>query len=270
MREVRPDIDQLRASRCYHHLVRIADKTPASLQLSLALAPDMPRVRHSARARRVALRILTTGVVELVVPRGVGVSSAWRFYESRADWVREHVARRQALTPVAETFPPASIDLDAVGESWRVDVVAGLGRLRLIEQSDSVLTLHGTGTTTQIRQLLLRWLSRRALLVFERQLRDLAAQHEMTFSACHVRNQRTRWGSCSSRGVLSLNLSLLFQPPEVLRYLLCHELSHTRHMNHSRRFWECVAQMEPEYKMLDATLCQGWRRVPQWVRASHE
>ena len=81
-----------------------------------------------------------------------------------------------------------------------------------------------------------------------------------------VRLQRTRWGSCSSRGRISLNLALVFQPPAVLRYLLVHELAHTRHMNHSRAFWAAVAACEPDYRRLDALLCKGWHNVPDWLR----
>jgi len=80
-----------------------------------------------------------------------------------------------------------------------------------------------------------------------------------------VRCQRTRWGSCSRLGTISLNVCLLFQPPEVLRYLMIHELSHLRHMNHSPRFWADVARHEPDWRSLDRELLQGWRRVPSWI-----
>ncbi len=80
-----------------------------------------------------------------------------------------------------------------------------------------------------------------------------------------VRRQRTRWGSCSTRGTISLNCCLLFQRPPVVRYLLIHELVHTRHMNHSHGFWQRVARHCPDYSGLDRELLDGWRRVPSWV-----
>jgi predicted metal-dependent hydrolase len=80
-----------------------------------------------------------------------------------------------------------------------------------------------------------------------------------------IRCQRTRWGSCSRRGTISLNVCLLFQTPEVLRYLMIHELAHLRHMNHSARFWSDVARHEPDWRALDRELLQGWRRVPSWM-----
>ena len=80
-----------------------------------------------------------------------------------------------------------------------------------------------------------------------------------------VRRQRTRWGSCSNKGTISLNVCLMFQRPEVVRYLIIHELCHRRHMNHSKRFWSLVASFEPGWKPLDVELLQGWRNVPAWV-----
>jgi predicted metal-dependent hydrolase len=117
----------------------------------------------------------------------------------------------------------------------------------------------------QLRRALTGWLSQRAWQGFEAPLRALAAQMGVQPGRLQVRCQRTRWGSCSRRGTISLNVCLLFQPPEVLRYLMIHELAHLRHMNHSARFWAEVARQEPDWKALDRELLQGWRRVPSWI-----
>jgi hypothetical protein len=80
-----------------------------------------------------------------------------------------------------------------------------------------------------------------------------------------VRRQRTRWGSCSRAGTISINACLMFQSPDVVRYLFVHELCHTRHLNHSRSFWRLVARYEPAYEAREAALSQAWRIVPAWV-----
>ncbi|MCH8302959.1 MAG: M48 family metallopeptidase, partial [Proteobacteria bacterium] len=81
----------------------------------------------------------------------------------------------------------------------------------------------------------------------------------------HGRAQRRCWGSRSCSGTISLNLCLLFLAPELLRYLLIHELCHGRHMNHSKRFWKRVACFEPEYRSRDRALTESWRQVPGWL-----
>ena len=121
------------------------------------------------------------------------------------------------------------------------------------------------GDARATRQALRRWLMTRGSEVLSPMLAGAALDSGLRYSKLVVRRQRSRWGSCSVRGTISLNCCLLFQRPEVVRYLLIHELSHTLHMNHSKRFWQCVAALCPQHSSLDAELCAGWRRVPAWV-----
>lgn len=67
------------------------------------------------------------------------------------------------------------------------------------------------------------------------------------YTAVTIRDQKTRWGSCSSRGTLSFNYRLIFAPPEILDYVVVHELCHLTHMNHSKEFWNKVASVMPDY-----------------------
>ena len=96
-------------------------------------------------------------------------------------------------------------------------------------------------------------------------LMHLARDMKHQVAKVAIRCQRTRWGSCSSRGTVSLNCSLLFLRDEVVRYLFVHELTHLRHMNHSLKFWRAVEAQEPQFRLLDAELLAGWRTVPEWV-----
>lgn len=71
----------------------------------------------------------------------------------------------------------------------------------------------------------------------------------VTYSSIAIRSQKTRWGSCSSRGTLSFNWKLMLAPPPVLDYVIIHELCHLVHMNHSADFWKCVSIYMPDYKI---------------------
>ena len=89
--------------------------------------------------------------------------------------------------------------------------------------------------------------------IFEKRV---AYYHTITgghYTSITVRDQRSRWGSCSSRGTLSFNYRLVFAPPKVLDYVVVHELCHLTHMNHSKNFWSMVASVMPDYKD-----CKNW------------
>jgi predicted metal-dependent hydrolase len=86
-------------------------------------------------------------------------------------------------------------------------------------------------------------------------------------TSVQVRLQRTRWGSCSNSGTVSLNAALLFLEPPLVRYLFVHELCHLIALNHSRRFWSAVARYEPDHEALDRRLTAAWSEIPLWVHA---
>lgn len=84
-------------------------------------------------------------------------------------------------------------------------------------------------------------------------------------AAMSVRMQRSRWGSCSAGGKLSLNACLVFLPPALCRHILLHELCHLRHMNHGEGFWKLLFALEPDALTLDKKLRGAWKHVPGWV-----
>ena len=157
---------------------------------------------------------------------------------------------------------PGSICLGLTGERFTVHwEVAARARLQVREQAITLAAPDEQGA----RRLLRAWLRHAAAARLAPRLTALAAELGCHVTRVTIRCQRTRWGSCSSRGTVSLNCSLLFLPPEVVRYLFVHELTHLAHMNHSARFWRAVEAREPDYRRLDAALLAGWRTVPDWV-----
>jgi predicted metal-dependent hydrolase len=223
-------------------------------------------VRESRRARRLAVRVHRTGRVEVVVPPRTSRAAVNAFLAEHHSWIETRRAAALRQKPPEVPFPPPAIPLPAVYESWRVHLAGGSGRLRLRESAAELLVIAGdTREALQVKDALRRWLVARAQVVLADHLADCAREFGFSYQRLSIRRQRTRWGSCSTKGTISLNCCILFQPPEVLRYLLIHELSHTRHMNHSRAFWDCVSRCCPDYRKLDRQLLDGWRRVPSWM-----
>ncbi|HEX4024637.1 MAG TPA: SprT family zinc-dependent metalloprotease [Steroidobacteraceae bacterium] len=221
-------------------------------------------VRRSARARRLSVRVFRNGGVEIVVPPRTSPQRVSAFVSEHREWIERQ--RRRSAAPADWPLPPPTLALTAIGEQWRCVHHDGAGRLHLREAGTRELTVDGDlAERERLRRLLNGWLVERALQGFQQPLQSLARQMGADPTRMQVRCQRTRWGSCSRRGTISLNACLLFQRPEVLRYLMIHELAHLKHMNHSARFWLEVSRHEPGWKTLDRELLQGWRRVPSWI-----
>ena len=223
------------------------------------------RVRASDRARRLTVRVFPGGQVEIVVPSGTRPRVVEQFVARYRHWIDRKVALYRSLEPVDGNRLPGLVRFRASGECWRVDYVEGPGAPRLLVEEGRLLLRGELARTALARHALQRFTMRSAHAILVPQLEQLAALHGLVYSRAQIRRQRTRWGSCSRGGTISLNACLVFQPSEVVRYLLLHELAHTRHMNHSRRFWALVEKLEPRWRELDAELSRGWREVPAWV-----
>lgn len=229
-------------------------------------AADGWSVRESQRARRLTVRVFHTGRVEVVVPFRTSPRAVERFLERHRPWIERKRAEARLRAGPPAPFPPPQVELAACAEVWRIHLAGGRGRVRVAPSASGLLGLTGeAGTGQTVRHALRRWLTERARHVLAPLLAECARELGFSYQRVLVRRQRTRWGSCSTRGTISLNCCLLFQRPAVVRYLMIHELVHTRHMNHSRHFWQCVARHCPDYHSLDRELLDGWRRVPDWV-----
>jgi hypothetical protein len=222
-------------------------------------------VRISRRARRMSMRVFPGGRVEVVVPPGAGVPAIERFVARHREWAERRSRELLRLAPKTAERQPQSIEIDLLGRRWEVEYVDGR-RVRTEEVADDRLRIHAPSLTDRhASQALVPWLMRLAGHSLSERLKPLSEELDIDYARMSVRRQRTRWGSCSTKGTISLNVCLMFQRPEVVRYLMIHELCHRRHMNHSRRFWSLVESFEPGWKPLDVELLQGWRNVPAWV-----
>jgi predicted metal-dependent hydrolase len=235
------------------------------MQLSLfetrSSGRDPFAVRVSPRARRLTARVHVGGRVEIVVPVGVKAHTVRDFVQRFTPWIDRKVAAMQCFAAPSEPVP-GSIEFAFTGEKFVVDWRRV--ETRGLEQMEGRIGLQAADEPGA-RQQLQRWLKAAAYERLAPRLLMLADELNYTVARVSIRSQRTRWGSCSTRGTVSLNCSLLFLKPEVVRYLFVHELAHTRHMNHSASFWRLVEKIEPDYRRLDSDLLAGWRTVPGWV-----
>lgn len=218
-------------------------------------------VRVSARARRLTARVHVGGRVEIVVPVGVKARAVRDFVQRFTPWIDRKVAAMQCVAAPAAAVPE-HIDFAFTGERFEVRWEPAARREVALGAAGLVVRAPDRESA---RERLQRWLREAAGERLIPGLLELARDLKCRVERVSIRCQRTRWGSCSTRGTVSLNCSLVFLRPEVVRYLFVHELAHTRHMNHSADFWRLVESLEPDYRRLDRELLAGWRTVPAWV-----
>jgi len=231
---------------------------------------DDLQIRVSPRARRLAIRVYPDARVEVVVPRRVGPREVEHFISAHREWIGSRRAMALRNRPAPQAFPPAHIEFASTGEHWRLHLAGGTGPVRVTEQGgrselEHVLRVGGAWHPATLRRALRSWLLRAARARLEPRVVALAASTGVRYSRVTIRRQRSRWGSCSARGTISLNACLLFQRAPVVDYLVVHELTHVKHMNHSARFWQAVEHHCADWRDLDRELVVGWRHVPRWV-----
>jgi len=208
--------------------------------------------------------VYPAGRVEVIVPRSTSAWKVQQFVSRHREWIDERV--RESGTQPVTLHPPQEILLAAIERQVKIECVPMHQPTRLRVINDGHVQLRGmVDLPASWARVLNRWLMKVAEQELSRRLQPLATAHGFSYERVQIRRQRTRWGSCSTRGTISLNVCALFLRPEVLRYLLIHELCHTQQMNHSRRFWKLVASYEPNYRVLDKELTAAWRHVPPWV-----
>lgn len=108
---------------------------------------------------------------------------------------------------------------------------------------------------TVIREAVERWFIKQAHMIFPVRVMYFQQMTGGVVNEIHIKAQKTRWGSCSSRKNLNFNWNLVMAPPDVLDYVVVHELCHLTHMNHGREFWNLVEQVMPQYRQM-----KGWLR----------
>lgn len=227
-------------------------------------------LRVSTRARHVRLTVTAREGLVVVVPRTwrgdpaavVDAKAAWalRALGRVADRRRLHLAGPAALLP-------ERIELAATGESLAVthsQHAAGPARAR--RAADRVV-LSGDSDPAARLAALDRWLTRAARELLVARVGVLAARHGLGPRAIRIGRARSRWGSCSGHGTLSLNRNLVFLPPHLVDALILHELAHLRHLDHSPRFHAFLVTLDPDAARHRAELRAASALVPAWAEA---
>jgi len=229
-------------------------------------------VFFSDRARRLSIRIRPDGSLQMTVPFGVSGKAVNAFLLEMIPWIRRTlpgVRRRSAAAKRADLRFPDTVTLAFPGETFRTEyrwLDKCWTAARLDRESHTLLfsgcVLDGGSVLAAFSELL----KRTAQSLFPDALADLSERTGIAFCRCTVRMQSSRWGSCSADGNISLNAKLLLFPPEIVEYVMIHELCHRREMNHSDAFWREVTAFLPDWKIRRSGLKREFEKLPEALR----
>ena len=208
------------------------------------------RFKRHAQARRLVLRLSTDGVsVVVTVPPRVSRAEALSFAERSHDWVAKRLEAQGGSIALA---PGGRIPLRGVDHEIR-HVPARRGTVA-VDATESVILVPGDGP--HLPRRLTDWMKTVARADLLAASRKYAALMEVSYRRITIRDQRSRWGSCSAAGELSYSWRLILTPPHVLDYVAAHEVAHLKHMNHGSRFWRLVLTHCP-----DAAAAKRWLKT---------
>ena len=202
------------------------------------------------RARRYIVRVRPDGSVRVTIPRGGSRREADAFFQRHRGWVAAE--RLRVLAVHAPASWPEGTEILLRGRPVRLSVVRDGAAHWLVLGEDRTRLRQVPIDLRPAAEACLRRIAQRQLVP---RLQQLAQADNLQVARVTIRNQRSRWGSCSRQGVIALNFRLVQAPDSVRDYVLVHELMHLRQQNHSRRFWRLVE-----------AACPSFRESERWLR----
>ena len=210
-------------------------------------------VRRSQRARRARVTMTREGDVVVVLPWRASASLAGELVERHARWIANHQARmageREVLAATPAIGEGRTLSLRGLPHDVVVEADAGLRRYSNVsleaQSAPAIVIRQSTVDARSVGQLVEAWLRSEARRDLAERVAMRSADMDVRPNHVSVRDQRSRWGSASRRGTLSFSWRLVLCPPEILDYVVVHELAHLRWAGHGVRFWSMVRRHAP-------------------------
>ncbi len=229
--------------------MRKRPREPVSKATTAIVGLDAPvEVRRHPAARRMTLRVSRTKrAVIVTVPMRCNVDDAGTFVNRHLEWVRDRLGTLPVPVPFADGAQiPIRGAFHRLSISGNLNPGRPLVETQLPETLTTVPILAVSGSASSAPRHLARWLHEQARYDLDRQVAIHAKRLSLQPIRIAIRDQTSRWGSCSTTRVLSFSWRLILAPPDVLDYVAAHEVAHLAEMNHGPKFWALVAQTMPE------------------------
>lgn len=205
-------------------------------------------VRHPTRAKRITLKVEPPDQIVVSAPKRTPKRVIKKFVDQNSNWIKNQVAKLGQRQTLVESESSIMI----FGKQYQKELKADHNQPLGVTISAEKILLNfphvpEENRTPTIKKELNLFLKKAARTFIEKQLKQYSQLMEVTYGSLSLRQQKTRWGSCSGQDNISLNWRLVHYPPEIISYVIVHELAHLVHHNHSKSFWGLVARYDPDY-----------------------
>ncbi len=214
-------------------------------------------VNYQKGRKTVKLKMSSADCVEVTAPSRYPRCNIEKLLHKKTEWIMAQISRLATLAanPVNQSIAHGTQVLYQ-GQPYTLIIKYAHKSAVTLTSNQIILefpTVHTTDMSRDITTALKGWYLDSANSLLAAKTAEWAARIEVTPIRIKLRDQKTRWGSCSSSGSINYNWRIVMAPPEVLDYLIIHELCHLRMPNHSQKFWQLVGQFSPNFKK-----CRDW------------
>lgn len=213
------------------------------------------RVRTSQRAKRISVRYSLGGGLEVVYPPGLRQPGPAALLHERRNWILSTIDRfsdAQANLPQRQYRQGESFLFRGASYQLKLETDPTRGRVNVhLSDSELKIILPESAPKDEVelfRSAVENFYRVQAKQYLPPRVRELAETHGFTYGKLRIKNQKTRWGSCSSKGNINLNLRLMMAPDAAIDYVIIHELCHLRELNHNAAFWALVESYCPDFR----------------------
>lgn len=205
-------------------------------------------IHFSRRRRTICVQVYIDGAVTVRAPIRTGQDTVRHFILQRLDWIKAKQKTFSARAKAPTRVLTAGALLPFLDDTLVLQPSFSATSKPQIARCNQVLLLRAADPA-RVRTLLTAWYRREAALHVADQMEFYAKRVGRAPQRIHIRDQKTRWGSCSATGTISINWRLMLAPTAVLDYVVVHELCHLLHAHHRPSFWNEVARVLPDYKI---------------------
>lgn len=205
----------------------------------------MIEIHKLVRSKRKTLSLIveTDGTLTVRAPARMKEAEIWKFIEEKKEWIkRKQTGARKEALPLRQYEDGEMFYY--LGAEYPLRLIPDQKPVLVMDRAFKLKKSAQTGAKAAIEA----WYKKQARIVFTEKVKFFASRHGFKVGKIRISSARTRWGSCSARGTLSFTWRLVMTPPEVIEYVVVHELCHLNEMNHSKAFWEQVEAILPDYK----------------------